>query len=60
MEILLRHLFGVTTDYDGDTRNAYWPYMGADEVVASPLALKLTLKALIEGFYAIVLTTQSV
>ena len=43
---------GVTTDYDGDTRNPYWPYMGADEVTASPLALKLTLKALIEGFYA--------
>ena len=43
---------GVTTDFDNEARNAYWPYMGADEVTASPLALKLTLKALIEGFYA--------
>lgn len=43
---------GVTTDIDGNARNAYWPYMGADEVVASPLALQLTLKSLIQGFYA--------
>ncbi len=43
---------GITTDIDGDARNAYWPYMGADEIVASPLSLKLTLKALIQGIYA--------
>ena len=42
---------GITTDLDGDTRNAYWPYMGADEVTSSPLALKLTLKTLIEGYW---------
>ncbi len=44
---------GVSTDFDGDARNAYWPYMGADEITGSPLALpKLTLKALIQGIYA--------
>mgnify|MGYP005843395375 CR=1 FL=1 len=42
---------GITSDIDGDTRNSYWPYMGADEVTASPLALKLTLKTLIEGYW---------
>jgi hypothetical protein len=42
---------GVTTDFDGDARNAYWPYMGADEITGSPLSLKLTLKALIQGFW---------
>ena len=46
------YLSAVPTDIDGNTRNLYWPYMGADEVTASPLALKLTLQALIEGFYA--------
>ncbi len=45
-------IIGFTTDIDGDTRNAYWPYMGVDEVTASPLTLKLTLKALIQGIYA--------
>jgi hypothetical protein len=33
---------GITTDIDGDTRNATVPYMGADEVMASPLPVELT------------------
>jgi hypothetical protein len=39
------------TDYDNQTRNAYWAYKGADEVTTSPLAVKLTLKVLVEGYY---------
>ncbi len=30
-------LGGYTTDLDGDTRGAYWPYMGADENTVVPL-----------------------
>ena len=33
---------GITTDIDGDSRYAAFPYMGADEVVASPLPVELT------------------
>lgn len=46
------YLSDVSNDIDGDARNTYWPYMGADEITASPLSLKLTVTALIEGFYA--------
>ncbi len=35
-----RAVAGITTDFDGDTRNTY-PYMGADEVTGSPLPVKL-------------------
>jgi hypothetical protein len=33
---------GITTDIDGDTRNASIPYIGADEVTAHPLPVELT------------------
>ena len=33
---------GITTDFDGETRNASWPYMGADENLVSPLPVELT------------------
>ena len=33
---------GITKDIDGDTRNATYPYMGADEVPASPLPVELS------------------
>jgi hypothetical protein len=44
-------LSGYTTDVDGDVRHSLYPYIGADEVTTSPLALQLTLTALPEGFY---------
>jgi hypothetical protein len=31
---------GITTDYDGETRDAGFPYMGADENIASPLPVQ--------------------
>ncbi len=33
---------GITTDIDGDTRDATYPYIGADEVTAYPLPVELT------------------
>ena len=33
---------GITTDIDGETRNATYPYIGADEVIAYPLPVELT------------------
>ncbi len=32
----------VTTDIDGQTRDAFFPYMGADEIVVQPLPAELT------------------
>ncbi len=37
-----RPILGVTTDFDGETRDFYKPYMGADEITSSPLPVKLT------------------
>lgn len=36
-----RPLVGVTTDFDGETRDFSKPYMGADEITLSPLPVKL-------------------
>jgi hypothetical protein len=33
---------GFTTDFDGQTRNAGWHYMGADEVLGAPLPVELS------------------
>lgn len=44
-------LAGVTTDFDGDARDAIFPYMGADERPEALLYCSLGLTALIEGFY---------
>jgi len=33
---------GITTDIDGETRDATFPYMGADENLANPLPVELT------------------
>jgi hypothetical protein len=33
---------GITTDYDGDTRDASYPYIGADEATSYPLPVELT------------------
>ncbi len=33
---------GITTDIDGETRNAVTPYMGADENLANPLPVELS------------------
>jgi len=33
---------GITTDIDGQTRNATYPYMGADESITNPLPVQLT------------------
>ena len=40
----------VTTDIDGDTRNASYPYKGADEITSGTFTPKLNITALIEGF----------
>ena len=41
---------GITTDIDGETRNATFPYMGADENLANPLPVELTsFSASVEG-----------
>ncbi|MES2778558.1 MAG: hypothetical protein V4651_01555, partial [Bacteroidota bacterium] len=36
-----RPLSGLTTDYDGQTRDLFKPYMGADEIPSSPLPVTL-------------------
>lgn len=35
-------IVGITTDIDGETRFANYPYIGADENVANPVPVKLT------------------
>ncbi len=41
---------GITTDIDGNTRNASYPYKGADEVTTGTFTPKLNITGLIEGF----------
>lgn len=38
-----RPISGISTDFDGQTRHASYPYMGADENLAFPLPVDLTL-----------------
>ncbi|MES2778829.1 MAG: T9SS type A sorting domain-containing protein, partial [Bacteroidota bacterium] len=40
--LLGKPIAGFTTDYDGQTRNVSFPYVGADENTASPLPVKLS------------------
>ena len=41
---------GITTDFDGESRNLTLPYKGADETTAFTV-YSLNLSALVEGFY---------
>ncbi len=45
-------LSAITTDIDGDTRSSTYPYMGADEITASPLPVEL------KSFNALVLNNK--
>ena len=41
----------VTTDFDGQTRNAIFPYMGFDERPEFPLVCNMNLTAMFEGMW---------
>jgi hypothetical protein len=54
-------IVGLIIDIDGQTRNVSFPYMGADEIIASPLPVKLTLFTVknVAGNVQLIWTTAS-
>lgn len=43
-------IVGYTTDIDGETRNASFPYKGADEITSGTFTPRFNVTAMVEGF----------